>query len=131
VPRQHDLAEQIADLRATTLAGLRVKANVLLSYSGYDLDGDPLWSDHDDLMGWSIARDLCGDAAARHRGAAVMPRHKPPPRAMAGRGRSGCRVPSRLRPQADRAGRTGRAKHTQAIYDLYATWLTAGPPWVR
>ena len=69
VPRQHDLAEQIADLRATTLAGLRVKAAVLLSYSAYDSDGDPIWDNHDGLLGWSLARDLCGDAAARPDGA--------------------------------------------------------------
>jgi hypothetical protein len=69
VPRQHDLAGQIADLRATTLAGLRVKAAVLLSYSAYDSDGDPIWDNHDGLLGWSLARDLCGDAAARPDGA--------------------------------------------------------------
>jgi hypothetical protein len=69
VPRQHDLAEQIADLRATTLAGLRVKAAVLLSYCPYDSDSDPIWDNHDGLLGWSLARDLCGDAAARPDGA--------------------------------------------------------------
>jgi hypothetical protein len=65
VPAQHDLAEKIAGLRATTLEGLRAKAAVLLGYVGYHENGEsPLWDNHDELMGWSIARDLLGDAAA-------------------------------------------------------------------
>ena len=65
VPAQHDLAEKIANLRATTLEGLRAKATVLLGYVGYREDGEsPLWDNHDELLGWSIARDLLGDAAA-------------------------------------------------------------------
>ena len=65
-PGLHDLTEEIADLRATTLEGLRAKATVLLSYSGY-LEGgkSPIWTNHDALMGWSIARDLLGDEAAK------------------------------------------------------------------
>jgi hypothetical protein len=35
VPAMHVLAEKIADLRGTTLEGLRAKATVLLSYTGY------------------------------------------------------------------------------------------------
>lgn len=62
---KQELAEAIADLRATTIVGLRVKAAVLLAYSQYDLDGQLHWTDHDELMGWSIARDLLGDEAAR------------------------------------------------------------------
>ena len=66
VPAQHDLAEKIADLRATTLDGLRAKATVLLAYTGYRMDGaSPLWDNHDELMGWSIARDLLGAEAAK------------------------------------------------------------------
>jgi hypothetical protein len=65
VPAQHALAEKIANLRATTLEGLRTKAAVLLAYAGYHADGEsPLWDNHDELLGWSIARDLLGDAAA-------------------------------------------------------------------
>jgi len=55
------LAEAIAQLRAVTISGLRVKAAVLLAYSQYDLNGKLHWTDHDELMGWSIARDLLGD----------------------------------------------------------------------
>jgi len=55
------LAEAIAQLRAMTISGLRVKAAVLLAYSQYDLDGKLHWTDHDELMGWSIARDLLSD----------------------------------------------------------------------
>jgi len=55
------LAEAIAQLRAVTISGLRVKAAVLLAYSQYDLDGKLHWTDHDELMGWSIARDLLGE----------------------------------------------------------------------
>ena len=63
---QHDLAEVMADLRATTFEGLRAKATVLLSYSGYLEGGErPIWENHDEPPGWSIARDLLGDAAAR------------------------------------------------------------------
>ena len=66
VTAQHDLAEEIADLRATTFEGLRAKATVLLAYSGYLECGErPLWDNHDTLLGWSIARDLMGDAAAK------------------------------------------------------------------
>jgi hypothetical protein len=66
VPAQHVLAEEIADLRASTLEGLRAKATVLLSYSGYLEGGEsPLWDNHDELMGWSIARDLLGAEAAK------------------------------------------------------------------
>jgi hypothetical protein len=66
VTAQHDLAEEIADLRATTFEGLRAKATVLLAYSGYLEGGErPLWDNHDTLLGWSIARDLMGDEAAK------------------------------------------------------------------
>lgn len=62
---KQELAEEIAKLRATTMPGLRVKASVLLAYSKYDLEGTVHWTDHDELLGWSIARDLLGDEAAR------------------------------------------------------------------
>ena len=63
---QLNLTEEIADLRATTLEGLRAKATVLLSYCGYRTDSEgPYWENHDELMGWSIARDLLGDEAAK------------------------------------------------------------------
>jgi hypothetical protein len=38
---------------------------MLLAYSGYLIDGSVMWSNHDELMGWSIARDMLGDDAAR------------------------------------------------------------------
>jgi hypothetical protein len=65
VPQHHDLAEKVADLRATSLEALKVKAAMLLFYSGYLIDGSVMWSNHDELMGWSIARDMLGDEAAR------------------------------------------------------------------
>jgi len=66
VTAQHDLAEEMADLRATTLEGVRAKATVLLSYSGYLEGGEkPLWDNHDTLLGWSMARDLLGDEVAK------------------------------------------------------------------
>ena len=61
---KQELAEAIARLRATAISGLQVKAAVLLAYTQYDLDGKLHWTDHDGLMGWSIARDLLGDEAA-------------------------------------------------------------------
>ena len=63
---QHDLAEKMADLRATTFEGLRAKATVLLSFSGYLEGGEkPLWDNHDTLLGWEHrARDLMGDEIA-------------------------------------------------------------------
>ena len=66
VTAQHDLAEELAELRATTFEGLRAKATVLLAYSGYLEGGErPLWDNHDTLLGWSMARDLMGDEAAK------------------------------------------------------------------
>lgn len=58
---KQELAEAIAHQRATTIAGLRVKATVLLAYSQCDLEGQLHWTDHDELLGWSIARDLLDD----------------------------------------------------------------------
>ncbi len=60
-----ELAEAIADLRAATIVGFQAKAAVLLAYIQDDHDGQVHWTDHDELMGWSIARDLLGDEAAR------------------------------------------------------------------
>jgi hypothetical protein len=66
VTAQHDLAEKMADLRATTFEGLRAKATVLLSHSAYLAGGErSIWENHDELLGWSIARDLLGDATAK------------------------------------------------------------------
>ncbi len=65
VPETHALAEQIARTRATTLGGLCAKAEALASYIDYDAAGQPMWENHDDLLTWSIVRDLLGDAAAK------------------------------------------------------------------
>ena len=62
--RGHTIAEEMADLTATTIEGLKAKASVLLSYQGHWADGSPLWDNHDELMGWSIARDLLGRTGA-------------------------------------------------------------------
>ncbi len=34
------------------------KARAMLSYAGYDLEGEPIWSNHNELLGGSLARDL-------------------------------------------------------------------------
>jgi hypothetical protein len=65
VPKQHELAEKVAKLQAVSLEALRVKAAMLLAYSGYLLDGKVEWTNYDELMGWSIARDMLGDEFAR------------------------------------------------------------------
>ena len=57
------LEEKIAVLRATTVEALRAKARVLLRHCYYAGD-DLVYSSHGELLGWSIARDLCaGDLA--------------------------------------------------------------------
>src|SRR4051812_44367637 len=55
-----DLVERVSDMRATTLAGLRAMARALLA----DHDGEHYWTRDDDIMGWSLARDLVGDELA-------------------------------------------------------------------
>lgn len=58
VRKKHALAEAAADIRAATPAGLRAKAEIMMSFMAVDLDGTPTWENHDDLLSWSIARDL-------------------------------------------------------------------------
>lgn len=60
----HRMAEELAEMQATTLAGLRVKAAVLMDYAALTNTDRPLWSNHDELMGWSLARDMLAGAAA-------------------------------------------------------------------
>ena len=60
----HRLAEELAEMQAATLAGLRVKAAVVLDYVSCWADGSPCWTNHDELLGWSLARDLAAGAAA-------------------------------------------------------------------
>ena len=62
VAEGHGMAEELAAIRAVTLAGLRVKATVLMAHLPFWADGRPLWNNHDDLMGWSLARDLLVEA---------------------------------------------------------------------
>ncbi len=59
----HAVAEAMAEVPGRTLSGLRAKAGVLLCYAEYDSDGSLMWTSRDELLGWSIARDLLGDAA--------------------------------------------------------------------
>lgn len=66
VPAMHDLVARAADEYAYTLSGMKSKAAMLLSYSEYEMDGvTPSFTNHDELLSWSIARDLLGDAAAQ------------------------------------------------------------------
>lgn len=57
---EHALTERAADLRATTIQGLRAKAAVMQTYAAPNADGSPGWENHDELLGWSISRDLLG-----------------------------------------------------------------------
>jgi hypothetical protein len=59
-----DLVERLSDLRAVSLAGLQAKARALLSCARTDHDGNRYWTSDDDIMGWSLARDLAGDELA-------------------------------------------------------------------
>lgn len=58
--RGHAIAEEMADITATTIEGLRAKASVMLVYTCHWADGSPIWTNHDELMGWSLARDILG-----------------------------------------------------------------------
>ncbi len=62
VDEGHRISKQVADMRAATLEGTKAKARAMLCYMGKTSDGDPLWSSHDELLAWSIARDLLGEA---------------------------------------------------------------------
>lgn len=62
VDEGHRISEQVADMRAATLEGAKAKARAMLGYMGKTWEGDPLWSSHDELLAWSIARDLLGEA---------------------------------------------------------------------
>ena len=67
----HELSERVAEMRATTPAGYRAKAAALLTYVQRHIDGGPVWTNHDELLGWSLARDLLAieDGAPVHEGA--------------------------------------------------------------
>ncbi len=58
----HDMSEQIGGMRATTMEGLQAKARALLAHTSKSPDGGLLWSSPDELLAWSIARDLLGRA---------------------------------------------------------------------
>lgn len=57
----HRISEEVADMRAATLEGMKAKARVMWGYLGKTSDGELLWSSHEELLGWSIARDLLGE----------------------------------------------------------------------
>jgi hypothetical protein len=61
---RHDMAERLAGLGATTLEGLRAKAIALLGCARLDRDGDDDWRNLDEVLGWSLARDLVRDEVA-------------------------------------------------------------------
>jgi hypothetical protein len=61
---RHEMAERLAVMRATTLAGLRAKARALLACARLDRDSDDDWSNVDEVLGWSLARDLLGSEVA-------------------------------------------------------------------
>jgi len=62
VDEGHRISEQVANMRAATLEGAKAKARAMLGYMGKTSDGNVLWSSHDELLAWSIARDLLGEA---------------------------------------------------------------------
>ena len=57
----HAMSQQVADMRAATPEGIKAKARAMLSYMGETDTGALLWSNHDELLAWSIARDLLGE----------------------------------------------------------------------
>lgn len=64
VAEGHRLSEEVAFRFARTPEGVRAKARALLTYVILDLDDAPEWDNHDELLGWSIARDLAGRAVS-------------------------------------------------------------------
>ncbi len=62
VDEGHCLSQQVADMPAATMDGIKAKARAMQCYQGETSDGDLLWSNHDELLAWSIARDLLGEA---------------------------------------------------------------------
>lgn len=64
VDEGHRISRQVADMRAATLEGTKAKARAMMTYMGLACDGDLLWSGYDELLSWSIARDLIGDTPA-------------------------------------------------------------------
>ena len=62
VERIHELRELIADLPARTPEGLRAKAKVALVDMSEDGSGTLEPVDHQQWIGWSLARDVLGRA---------------------------------------------------------------------
>ena len=62
VDEGHRISQQVADMRAATLESTKAKARAMLTYMGETSDGDLLWTNHDELLAWSIARDLLEEA---------------------------------------------------------------------
>ena len=58
-----DMAERLADLRALRWARCGPRRG-LLACAPVDRNGDYVWREHHDLLGWSPARDLVGEEAA-------------------------------------------------------------------
>lgn len=62
VAERHRISEEVADMRAATLEGMKAKARAMLSYQCRDSDGETMWRNHDELIGWSLVIDLLGEA---------------------------------------------------------------------
>ena len=62
VDEAHRISEQIADMRAATMEGTKAKARAMATFMFRTSNGDLLWSNHDELLAWSIARDLLREA---------------------------------------------------------------------
>jgi len=60
IPVLHDLAERMSDILATTPEGMRAKAAALMSFVIRNWDHTVSFTSHDELLGWSLARDLLG-----------------------------------------------------------------------
>lgn len=58
VAEMHRLSEAVAEMQAATPEGLRAKARAMMAYACYMADGTPDWGNHNELLGWSLARDL-------------------------------------------------------------------------
>jgi hypothetical protein len=63
--QEPSVAERIAGLRAASPAGLRAKAAVLPDYVQCNADGTLICGSLDERLGWSLARDPCGEELAK------------------------------------------------------------------
>lgn len=64
VLQHHEMAEAAANIPAATMDGMKAKCRIMLDYMQQYSDGALIWGGHDELLGWSLARDILGAEAA-------------------------------------------------------------------